>query len=138
MQLAIPEKLWLGNAMEARDISAVIALGITAVIDLAAEEAPIPYPRDIVYCRLPLVDGAGNQPELIRAAVDLVATFIKAHVPTLVACGAGMSRSPAIVAAGIAEARGESLQSALEQITAGKTHDLSTSLWAEINAVCRR
>jgi hypothetical protein len=135
MHSAIPHRLWIGNATDARDVPAVIGRGIIVIVDLAMEEAPISLPRDIVYCRIPLVDGAGNRPEIIRAAVDLTASFIASRVPTLVACGAGMSRSPIIVAAALARVAGTSLELALEEITAGVAHDVSTSLWAEIKAI---
>ncbi len=136
MHLAISNRLWIGNATDARDISGVIGRAIIAIVDLAMEEPVIHFPRDIVYCRIPLVDGAGNRPEIIRAAVDLTASFIASRVPTLVACGAGMSRSPIIVAAALARVDGKSLERALEEITVGVVHDVSTSLWAEIKAVC--
>jgi len=126
----------MGNAMDARNISAVLGLGIVAIVDLAMEEPPIHCPRDIVYCRIPLVDGSGNRPEIIRAAVDLTASFIDSRVPTLVACGAGISRSPIIVAAALAKVTGRSLEQGLEEITLGVAHDVSTSLWAEVKAVC--
>jgi hypothetical protein len=45
--------------------------------------------RELVYCRFPLVDGAGNPPWLLRAAVETVAGFVRAGVPTLVFCGPG-------------------------------------------------
>ena len=138
MREAITNCLWLGNAMDARDIAAVLGLRIVAVVDLAMEEPPIQFPRDVVYCRIPLVDGSGNRPEIIRAAVDLTASFIDSRVPTLVACGAGMSRSPIIVAAALAKVDGRSIDQALEDITAGVAHDVSTSLWAEIKAVCEK
>ena len=138
MREAITNCLWLGNAMDARDISAVLDLRIVAVVDLALEEPPIQFTRDIVYCRIPLVDGSGNRPEIIRAAVDLTASLIDSRVPTRVACGAGMSRSPIIVAAALTKVDGRSLDQALEDITAGVAHDVSTSLWAEIKAVCEK
>lgn len=138
MREAITNALWLGNAMDARNISAVLELGIVAVVDLALEEPPIQFPRDIVYCRIPLVDGSGNRPEIIRAAVDLTASLIDSRVPTLVACGAGMSRSPIIVAAALARVDGRSLEQALDVITMGVPHDVSTSLWAEIKVVCEK
>jgi len=133
---AITSCLWLGTAIDARNITGVLELRIVAVVDLAMEEPPIRYPRDIMYCRIPLVDGSGNRPEIIRAAVDLTASLIDSRVPTLVACGAGMSRSPIIVAAALARVDGRSLEQGLEDITAGVAHDVSTSLWAEIKAVC--
>jgi hypothetical protein len=136
MREAITNCLWLGNSAEARDITAVLGLGIVAIIDLAMEEPAIHFPRDILYCRIPLVDGSGNRPEIIRAAVDITASLIDSRVPTLVACGACTSRSPIIVAAALARVDGRSLEQALEDITAGVAHDISTSLWAEVKAVC--
>jgi len=136
MHEAIPNCLWLGNAADARNITAVLGHRIIAIVDLAMEEPPILFPRDVLYCRIPLVDGAGNRPEIIRAAVDLTASFIESGVPTLVACGAGMSRSPIIVAAALAAVDGCSLEESLEKITAGVAHDVSTSLWAEVKSVC--
>ncbi len=135
MQVVIPNSLWLGNAREARNISGVLAMGVMTVVVVAAEKPPITMPRDLVYCRVPLVDGAGNRPELIRAAVGLIANFIESGSPTLVACGAGMSRSPAITAAALAQAQKKSLHWALDHITSGTTHDISTSLWADIEAI---
>jgi protein-tyrosine phosphatase len=136
MREAINHCLWLGNAMEARDVALVLRQGIVAIVDLAMEEPAIQFPRDIVYCRIPLVDGSGNRPEIIRAAVELTASFIDSRVPTLVACGAGMSRSPIIVAAALSRVDGRSLEQALDDITMGVAHDVSTSLWAETKAVC--
>ena len=37
----IPDVLWIGNALEARDVKRVLDLQLQAVIDLAMEEAPI-------------------------------------------------------------------------------------------------
>jgi protein-tyrosine phosphatase len=136
MREVITNSLWLGTAIDARDITAVFDLGIVAVIDLAMEEPPIHYPRDIMYCRIPLVDGSGNRPEIIRAAVEVTASLIDSRVPTLVACGAGMSRSPIIVAAALTRVDGRSLEKGLEDITAGVARDVSTSLWAEVKALC--
>jgi len=132
----LPGRLWLGNERDARNVAAALGAGIAAIVDLAMEEPPIQFPRDIVYCRFPLVDGAGNRPEVIKAAVDVTASFIASGVPTLVSCGGGSSRSPAIAAAALAKVRGQSLDDGLREATGGAAHDVSTSLWAEIKTVC--
>ena len=137
MREVIPEKLWIGNALDARDVTGVLGLGVTAVIDLAIEEPPIQFPRDIAYCRFPLIDGSGNQPAILRAAIETTATFIASRTPTLVACGAGMSRSPAIVAAAKATLEGGTLADALGKLTAGQPHDVSPSLLVEISGMHR-
>lgn len=89
----------------------------------------------IVYCRFPLIDGAGKQSAILRAAVDTVAHFMSSGTPTLVACGAGMSRSPAIVAAAIAKTERITLMDALARLTAGQPHDVSVGLLQDIAGV---
>lgn len=98
MRIVIADKLWIGNARDARDLKLIHDAGIEAVVDLAANEAPAVLSRDITYCRIPLVDGDGNSAELLRLAVNTTAQLAQDGVPTLVACSHGMSRSPTIVA----------------------------------------
>src|SRR3954452_5844281 len=102
MRSIIPQLLWIGNAIDTRDVAGVLSLGVRAVIDLAANEMPVQYPRDIAYCRLPLTDGIGKDEAFLRLAIRTTTDFIRSRIPTLVACSACMSRSPAIVAASIA------------------------------------
>lgn len=136
MRALIPELLWIGNAIEVRNIPGVLRLGIHAVIDLAMEELPVQYPRDIVYCRFPLIDGSGNVPAVLSAAVAVTARFLAAKVPTLVFCSAGMSRSPAIVAAAVATVDREPLMDAVLWVTAGSPHDVSPGLLKDIATAC--
>jgi len=132
MREVIPKILWIGNAKEARDVKAVLGLGIAAVVDLAMEEPPILFPRDVVYCRFPLIDGAGNTPAVIKAAIDTTVSFIRGEVPTLVTCDGGMSRSPAIVAVALAVIEETSPEQTLERVAATGPHDVSASFWAEV------
>lgn len=135
MREVIPEKLWIGNALDARDVTGVLGLGIAAIVDLAIEEPPIQFPRDVAYCRFPLMDGSGNQMAILRAAIETTATFIDSGTPTLVACSAGMSRSPAIVAAAIAMTEEVELVDVLGKLTAEQPHDVSPGLLAELSKV---
>jgi protein-tyrosine phosphatase len=105
--------LWIGHVGDVRDLRTLLSAGILAVIDLALNEPPVRLSRELVYCRFPLIDGAGNPPWLLHAAVDCVAHFLRSGTPTLVYCGAGMSRSPCIAAAAIAAIRGCSADEAL-------------------------
>jgi hypothetical protein len=136
MREVIPGLLWIGNARDARRIPELLRTGITAVVDLAIEEPPVVYPREVLYARLPLLDGAGNSRAMIRAAVELTATLIEEQVPTLVACSGGMSRSPAIVAAALAAVRQTSPDETLQALAKDLPHDVSPGLWAEIQAAC--
>jgi protein-tyrosine phosphatase len=132
MRQIAPHRLWLGNALDARDLRPLYELEIAAVIDLALEEKPAQLGREMVYCRFPLADGAGNSPVVLRAAVDMTARLIEQQVPTLVACGAGMSRSPAIVAAALSMIDGHAPEECLAALVEGQPHDVSPLFWAEV------
>lgn len=132
MREIIPHRLYLGNALDARDLRRLYELEIAAVVDLAIEEKPAQLGREIVYCRFPLSDGAGNSPVVLRLAVETVERLVRSQVPTLVACGAGMSRSPAIVAAALARIEGRPPQECLQQLVAGQAHDVSPLVWSEV------
>src|SRR5262245_957647 len=98
--------LWLGHAGDVRDLRGLLAAGIVAVVDLAVQEAPAPATRELVYGRVPIVDGPGNPPWILRAAIEMVAGLVRDEVPTLVGCGAGLSRSLCIAGAAVARVRG--------------------------------
>jgi protein-tyrosine phosphatase len=131
-------QLWIGNALEARDLARVLELGIEALVDLAIEEPPASLVRELIYCRIPLLDGAGNSPQKLRLAVETVSSLIRAKIPTLVACGAGMSRSPAIAAVAIATGERVNPDEVLQRIVAGFPHDVSPALWQEVTAFLQR
>ncbi len=111
-------------------------VGVAAIVDLAYEEPCAQPSRDMLYCRFPLLDGAENSPSLIAAAVTTTACLIRNEIPTLVACGAGMSRSPSILAAAIAIVRGRLPDDCLQQLIDGHPQDISPSLWQDVVKAC--
>lgn len=138
MRPIIADLLWIGNALDIRDVKAVLSLCVRGVVDLAANEPPVLYPRDIAYCRFPLNDGAANDPATLKLAILSTAEFVKAKMPTLVACSAGMSRSPAIVAAALALVEAKSPDDVLLRIASASPHDINPALWSEIKrAICQ-
>jgi protein-tyrosine phosphatase len=130
----LPYPLWIGHAGDARDSRAVLAADLVAVVDLALAEVPAVLPREVAYCRFPLVDGPGNPPWLLRVAVAAVASLLRSEAPVLVACGAGMSRAPCVAAAAIATITGRSLDECLTLVSGGGAHDVSPGLWRELVA----
>jgi hypothetical protein len=124
--------LWLGHVGDVRNVDELFDVGIRVVIDLAINELPANLPRELVHCRFPLVDGAGNPRWLLRAAAETVAMFLRAEVPTLVYCGAGMSRTPTIAAAGLSLASGCSTAEALASMGSTGGADVSPALWADV------
>jgi len=132
----IPQtSLWLGHRGGARDLSAIVDAGILSLIDLADNEPVLPFMRELVYCRFPLTDGAGNPEWLLRAAIATLEEMVRLNVPTLVACSAGMSRSPVIAAAGLAKWRGWSLEVAMGVVSQSGPVDVSPGLLAEVGGV---
>lgn len=106
--------------------------GVQAVVQLEIEELPIEPPRELLFYHFPLVDGEGNDPAILRLAIDGVAELIRAGLPTLVCCAGGMSRSPAIVAAAISAVNGIDIHQSLETVTDSHPSDVSTALWDDV------
>jgi protein-tyrosine phosphatase len=92
----------------------------------------------MIYCHFPIVDGAPDDQTILRVAIQTVVSLLKNLVPTLVYCGAGMSRSPAIVAAALAIAQGGSPEENLWEVVAGHPHDVSPQLWEGAKRACHR
>lgn len=129
-----PHNLYLGHIGDASDTRLIRETGITALIDLAANEAPVQVSRDTVYLRFPLTDGGGDAQPLLRAAIEAAAALIRSDAPTLIFCSAGMSRTPAIAAAAISLATGRPPQECLALVTRDTPADVSPRLWADILA----
>ena len=105
------------------------------MVDLAFEEPPARLIHELIYCRFPLNDGPGNPPWLLRAAVETVAAMLRSGAPTLIGCGAGLSRSPCIVGAAIARVRGCPADEGLALALGSAPADVSPALWAEVRQV---
>jgi protein-tyrosine phosphatase len=137
MREIIPGRLWIGNAGDGRDPERLTAAGVMAVVNLAAEEPSPLLPRSMVYCRFPIMDGEQEGEGVLDTAIHTAVRLLRNQVPTLVHCGAGMSRSPAVVAAALSIVEGGSPEERLRQVVAGHPHDVSPQLWEAIQVVCR-
>jgi hypothetical protein len=127
--------LWFGNAGDAADVRRVLDAGIEAVVQAAAEEPPLTLPRDVIYCHIPLVDGAGNPPKLLKLAVGLLARLIENGTPTLICCSSGLSRAPALAAAALALCRPQEgdAEAWLARVAAHHRLDVSPALWNQLH-----
>jgi protein-tyrosine phosphatase len=129
-----PHLLWVGHAGDGlafRDLDAL------AVVQLAIEERPLSGLREQIVCRFPLLDGDGNDVGLLRLAIRCVAFLIQTKIPTLVCCGAGMSRSPAVVAAALALQERLDPDDSLRRVGAACRTDVSPGLWRDIKAALK-
>lgn len=127
--------LWIGNAGDLRDARGVLSVGVEAVVELADSEQSATLPRDLVRCRFPLSDGGDNPPWLLRLAAETVAALLRAGVPSLVCCSAGMSRSICVAAAGVALAEERSFAQAMVDVVGSGPVDVSPGLCRQVQEV---
>jgi hypothetical protein len=130
-----PHLLWIGHVGEGEAFGRLFDLGIEAVVQLAAEEPPLALPRDLILCRFPLLDGIGNRPALLSLAVETTAALVRERTPTLICCGAGMSRSPAVASAALSLAYGGPPEEWLKSVAEHHAIDVSPGLWEEVRGV---
>ena len=135
MHKVIPEQLWIGNASDARRPADLLQAGILAVVDLAYEEPPPTLPRELILVRVPLTDGEGNLRESFELAISSVERLLRSAIPTLVACSAGLSRSPLITAAAISRVEQITLQATLQRIQQVRPLDVSPQLLKDVEQV---
>jgi hypothetical protein len=130
-----PYPLWIGHALAGHDFGPIFDAGVRALVQVAEEEPPSHPPRELICCRIPLLDGAGNSTEMLYLAIHTVVTLMQMHIPTLVYCGEGMSRAPAISAAALAIVYQGTPEMWLERIVKQHPSDVSPGLWKEIVGV---
>lgn len=128
-------RLWLGHVGDARDLKSLYSVGIEAVMDLALEESPNAGARDMVYCRIPLLDDTGNPDCRLRLAIDTLVNLLRSDTPTLVHCGGGINRTPVVAAAAIALIENSPLRETLSRITAGWSCDISPGLFRHVDSL---
>jgi len=135
MKQILPHYLWVGHADDGRHFQQLFDAGVQAVVQLAAEEPPLQPPRELIYCRFPLLDGPGNPAELLSLAVHTVAGLLRRHVPTLVCCGGGLGRSPAVAAAALSVVQGMKPEECLEKVAEHTPTDVLPALWADLKGL---
>ncbi len=127
--------LWLGHALDIREPRALLDARITAVVDVAIEEPPAQLPRQLIYCRFPINDGGGNEPPVLLHAVQSTVDLLGFGKRTIVACSAGMSRSPTIAACSLASFLDESPDDVILRISRLKALDVNGMLWNDVARV---
>ena len=133
-----PHPLWLGRGGEGRDYRRVVDAGIRALVHLAEEETPDRPPRDLIYCRIPLVEGAGNPSVLLDLAVSAVADLLRLRVPTLLYGDGGISRIPTVAAVALSLNFGETPEKCLRGVLQQHPCDVTPGLWDEVKAMLVR
>ncbi|MEZ6116845.1 MAG: hypothetical protein R3C28_09770 [Pirellulaceae bacterium] len=112
-------------------------VGITAVVDVAFEEPPAQLPRQLLYLRFPLNDGGGNDPAVLRFAVQSLVDLLHSETRTMVACSAWHYRAFAdnCGLCGAACHLDITPELALERIAAIKSLEIKGQLWSDVARV---
>ena len=134
MHQIMPFPLWVGHAGDGRAFREIFANGIRAIVQLAIEEPPLQLPHELIYQRFPLLDGEGNDRIVLHLAINAVSRLIKSKIPALVCCGAGMSRSPVIVAAALALSTQSDLGKCIHEVLQNRAADISVLFLADVEA----
>lgn len=108
------------------------------MVDLALEERPAQLGREMIYLRFPILDGEDTSLGRVEIAIRAVVWLVEYECRTLIACGAGMSRSPAIAAAALGIITARNLEDCLASIVAGAPCDVSPGLWSQVKLACER
>jgi hypothetical protein len=135
MNQIVPYLLRVGHAGDGQNFKALFDHGVRAVVQLAWEEPPLMLPRELILLRVPLADGPGNRPELLRLAITTIAGLLREQVSMLVCCGAGVSRAPAVAAAGLARFTGRSLRDCLQEVTRHRHADVQPALYENLEGI---
>ena len=125
--------LWIGNAIEIRDPKLLFDLEIEAVVDVAYEEPPAQIPRGMIYCRFPLIDGDGNEPRVLSKTLITTSGLLQLGFQTVIACSAGMSRSPTVASHALGLHLGKVPQEILERIANQHALEVNPRLWSEMS-----
>ena len=133
-----PDLLWLGRVLDLREPRALFDAGIAAVVDVALEEPPAQLPRQLIYCRFPLNDGGGNEASVLLHAVQCTVDLLASATRTIVACSAGMSRSPTIAAFALAAHLDQSPDDVISRIAKAIALEVKGPLWNDVAAVFSR
>ena len=112
------EWLYVGAVQDAEDYDALKAAGIGAVLTLAW---PISHPDDIVVERVFFEDGEPIPDEVFYQALSFVRQQRRQGRNILIACSAGVSRSPTIAIAVLHELAGYPLVEAFRRVL-GRVH----------------
>jgi len=73
-----PDSLWVGNASDGRDPERLYAVGVVAVVNLAAQEPTPVLPRNMISSHFPIVDGPQDDQAFLDVAIHTLVPLFRA------------------------------------------------------------
>ena len=124
----VTERIAIGNRHDAENNNMLTENGITAVLNVAFDldisyyEDGVPAHRfEIEYHKAGMIDGPGNKPTTLAAAIYMLEQLLERHDKVFVHCHAGASRAPTTVSTYLAYAQNTSFDEALEFVQTKRT-----------------
>ena len=118
----ITDRIAIGDRHEAQNLNLLFESQIDAVLNVAYDldishfnqVPPSHHKFQLEYQKVGMIDGSGNQPTTLIAAVYMLDELLERHQRVLVHCHAGVSRSSTVVATYLAHKDGMNFDEALE------------------------
>ncbi len=85
--------------------------------------------------RFPLNDGGGNDPKILLQTLRTATDFLNSGTRTIIACSAGMSRSPTVAAFALAHHLPDTPDDVIARIAENKSLELKNELWNDLMQV---
>lgn len=129
----VTDQIFIGKRSDPFDTEIIKAAGIQSILSLngrleqSASELGV---EKLVSFNL--TDGAGNHYWVLKNAIHTLGELVQEAAPVLVHCQAGVSRSPAIVAAHLMQTSDMSFDEALELIAVNRRVNVSPDLRVEV------
>ena len=111
----ITDRLAVGAIEDAMRPQRLLRAGIGGVLALNRFPSLTHVPA-LEWVRVTLIDGAGNQPDVILGAIEALEALLRRH-RVLVHCDEGLSRAPFVAACSLARQDGLSFDEALALVT---------------------
>ncbi len=117
----VSPQLWLGGAPTyGRDFDEILAMGITAIVDMRAEreaEAAFFAEHDIALRQYFVPDVTVPDEEILTDAVEAITTWVGEGRTVLIHCAKGRGRSATVLAAYLMKTEGMSFEQVSEFLT---------------------
>jgi len=117
----IIDKLWLGSKQDAANKNVLIDMDISHVLTIDTEVTP-PFPNEYKYLIIEIVDRPDeNLKQHFTKAIEFIEEG-RSQKGVLVHCGAGLSRSPSVVAAFLMKTFQVKYQEAIDLISRARPY----------------
>lgn len=113
--------VFIGDRDDVEDLQMLKELGISHIVNCAAQVRPPRHAGEFIYLHLPLIDSEGfDMRPFLGRAMDHIDDAKRAKTRAIVHCVSGVSRAPTVVIAYMMERLRVKLSDAIQQVAAAR------------------